>query len=158
MYRGELWAYEVTKAVLASPAWERTLLIYTYDEHGGYYDHVAPSAARAPDAIAPKLQPGDLPGGYDIRAAGAGDRRLPILAPQRRHQRAERSHLDPCHHRAQVEPAIAERPRRERGDGDGLPRRSAAAENAANAGEAVGQRSLGAGLSRLVSTAATLYA
>ena len=27
-----------------SPAWPRTLLIYTYDEHGGYYDHVPPPA------------------------------------------------------------------------------------------------------------------
>ena len=63
---GENWAYSVLKAVLNSPAWPRTLLIYTYDEHGGYYDHVPPPAAIPPDAIAPKLRPGDVPGGYDI--------------------------------------------------------------------------------------------
>jgi phospholipase C len=63
---GEYWAYKVVKAVLESPAWPRTLLIYTYDEHGGYYDHVAPPAAIAPDAIPPALGPGDVPGGYDI--------------------------------------------------------------------------------------------
>ncbi len=45
------------KAVLDSPAWPRTLLIYTYDEHGGYYDHVPPPAAIAPDSIPPKLAP-----------------------------------------------------------------------------------------------------
>jgi phospholipase C len=39
---GEYWAYQVVHAVLSSPAWPRTLLIYTYDEHGGYYDHVPP--------------------------------------------------------------------------------------------------------------------
>jgi phospholipase C len=64
MYPGELWAHGVIEAVLRSPAWGRTLLIYTYDEHGGYYDHVPPPAAVAPDDIAPKLQPGDPPGDY----------------------------------------------------------------------------------------------
>ena len=54
------------KAILASPAWPRTLLIYTYDEHGGYYDHVRPPAAIEPDSIQPELGPEDVPGGYDI--------------------------------------------------------------------------------------------
>jgi phospholipase C len=66
MSYGEYWAYQTVKAVLSSPAWPRTLLVYTYDEHGGYYDHVPPPAAIAPDSIAPKLGPGDAPGGYDI--------------------------------------------------------------------------------------------
>jgi len=66
MAYGEYWAYETVKAVLESPAWPRTLLIYTYDEHGGYYDHVPPPAAIAPDSIAPVLGPGDIPGGYDL--------------------------------------------------------------------------------------------
>jgi len=66
LFYGEAWAHSVLEAVLNSPAWPRTLLIYTYDEHGGYYDHVAPAAAIPPDAIPPKLGPGDVPGGYDI--------------------------------------------------------------------------------------------
>jgi phospholipase C len=66
MSYGEYWAYQTVKAVLESPAWPRTLLIYTYDEHGGYYDHVPPPAAIAPDSIAPALGPGDAPGGYDL--------------------------------------------------------------------------------------------
>jgi phospholipase C len=66
MYYGEAWAHRVVEAVLRSPAWSRTLLIYTYDEHGGYYDHVPPPAAIAPDTIPPRLGPGDVPGGYDI--------------------------------------------------------------------------------------------
>ena len=65
MYFGEAWAQTIVAALLRSPCWPRTLLIYTYDEHGGYYDHVAPPAAIAPDAIAPQLAPGDPPGGYD---------------------------------------------------------------------------------------------
>jgi phospholipase C len=66
MSYGENWAYSIVEAVLRSPAWRRTLLVYTYDEHGGYYDHVPPPAAIAPDSIPPKLEPGDVPGGYDI--------------------------------------------------------------------------------------------
>jgi phospholipase C len=66
MSYGEYWAYQTVKAVLESPAWPRTLLIYTYDEHGGYYDHVPPPAAIAPDSIPPALGPGDAPGGYDL--------------------------------------------------------------------------------------------
>ena len=63
---GENWAYQVVDAVLRSPAWPRTLLIYTFDEHGGYYDHVAPPAAVAPDGIPPDLAVGDRPGGYNL--------------------------------------------------------------------------------------------
>ena len=66
MAYGEYWAYQTVKAVLDSPAWPRTLLVYTYDEHGGYYDHVPPPAAIAPDSIPPELGPEDVPGGYDI--------------------------------------------------------------------------------------------
>jgi phospholipase C len=57
MFYGERWAHETIEAVLRSPVWPRTLLIYTYDEHGGYYDHVPPPPAVAPDDIPPKLQP-----------------------------------------------------------------------------------------------------
>jgi phospholipase C len=63
---GEYWAYKIVKAVLESPAWPRTLLVYTYDEHGGYYDHVPPPAAIPPDEVQPELEAGDAPGGYDI--------------------------------------------------------------------------------------------
>jgi phospholipase C len=66
MYYGEAWAYSVVEAVLQSPKWSRALLIYTYDEHGGYYDHVPPPRAIPPDNIRPSLQPGDPPGHYDM--------------------------------------------------------------------------------------------
>ncbi|MGB9186095.1 MAG: alkaline phosphatase family protein [Solirubrobacteraceae bacterium] len=32
-------------ALSSSPAWARTLFVITYDEHGGFYDHVSPPAA-----------------------------------------------------------------------------------------------------------------
>ncbi len=63
---GELFVSQIVNAVLKSPLWERTLLVWTYDEHGGYYDHVAPPAAIKPDAKAPMLGPKDPPGGYDL--------------------------------------------------------------------------------------------
>src|SRR3954452_25561745 len=63
---GENFVSRAVNAVLASPLWPRVLLVWTYDEHGGYYDHVPPPAALPPDAIPPKLGPNDPPGGYDL--------------------------------------------------------------------------------------------
>jgi phospholipase C len=48
---GEAFASAVVSAVTQGPAWPSTLLIWTYDEHGGYYDHVPPPAAAAPDDV-----------------------------------------------------------------------------------------------------------
>lgn len=47
---GEQLIADIYNAVVNSHAWEETLLIITYDEHGGCYDHVAPPGhAAAPD-------------------------------------------------------------------------------------------------------------
>jgi phospholipase C len=48
------------------PAGVLPFAYYTYDEHGGYYDHVPPPRAIPPDSIAPKLAPTDVRGGYDL--------------------------------------------------------------------------------------------
>ena len=48
---GESFAGAVINAVMHGPAWESTLLVWTYDEHGGYYDHVPPPEAVAPDDV-----------------------------------------------------------------------------------------------------------
>jgi phospholipase C len=63
---GENFVSGVVNAVLKSPLWPRILLIWTYDEHGGYYDHVPPPPAIPPDDIKPQLGPNDPPGGYDV--------------------------------------------------------------------------------------------
>src|SRR6185437_806755 len=39
----------IYNALRASPCWNKTLLIITYDEHGGCFDHVPPPAAPPPD-------------------------------------------------------------------------------------------------------------
>jgi phospholipase C len=62
MFYGEVWAHRVIEAVLRSPAWPRTLLIYTYDEHGGYYDHVPPPSAIPPDRSRRSSAPAMCPG------------------------------------------------------------------------------------------------
>jgi phospholipase C len=62
---GDRFLARVTDAILNSPQWPRTALFITYDEHGGYYDHVPPPRAIKPDAIPPRLAPGDPPGGFD---------------------------------------------------------------------------------------------
>jgi phospholipase C len=54
---GEQFAAKVIDAVMHGPSWESTLLIWTFDEHGGYYDHVVPPAAVAPDNIGPHGKP-----------------------------------------------------------------------------------------------------
>ena len=45
--QGERFAAAVINAAMHGPAWEKTLLIWTYDEHGGYYDHVPPPRDQA---------------------------------------------------------------------------------------------------------------
>jgi phospholipase C len=62
---GERFVSKVVRSLMASPNWKRAALFYTYDEHGGYYDHVPPPPAIKPDAIPPRLNPGDAPGAYD---------------------------------------------------------------------------------------------
>ncbi len=69
---GESFIAQVVSAVTRSPLWPKTALFITWDEHGGYYDHVPPPRAIAPDGIAPITHPAALsnpnvpltPGGY----------------------------------------------------------------------------------------------
>jgi len=62
---GDAFLAQVVNAVMSGPKWSKTMLIWNYDEHGGYYDHVAPPAAATPDDIPPDLAPGDVPGRFD---------------------------------------------------------------------------------------------
>jgi phospholipase C len=43
---GQALVRKVVEAVVAGPKWNKTLLIIIYDEHGGFYDHVAPPPAE----------------------------------------------------------------------------------------------------------------
>jgi phospholipase C len=52
--RGEAFAAQVISAVMQGKGWPGTLLIWFYDEHGGYYDHVPPPPAVEPDHVLPR--------------------------------------------------------------------------------------------------------
>ena len=45
---GETLIKQVYETIRNSPLWEKSLLIVTWDEHGGFYDHVQPPKAQAP--------------------------------------------------------------------------------------------------------------
>ena len=62
---GERFVHDVVAALTHAPTWKSTALLLTYDEHGGYYDHVPPPRAIAPDSTPPMLAPSNLPGAYD---------------------------------------------------------------------------------------------
>ncbi|XP_042514259.1 non-specific phospholipase C2 [Macadamia integrifolia] len=53
VYQGQMFVKEVYETLRASPQWNEMLLVITYDEHGGFYDHV-PTPVRgvpSPDGI-----------------------------------------------------------------------------------------------------------
>jgi phospholipase C len=63
---GQAFVASVVEAMFASPQWSRSAMFLTYDEHGGFYDHVPPPKACPPDDIAPILASGDTTvGGFD---------------------------------------------------------------------------------------------
>jgi len=46
---------------MASPSWKDSAFIFTYDEFGGFYDHVSPQPMPSPDGIHPvDLTPNDI--------------------------------------------------------------------------------------------------
>jgi phospholipase C len=56
--RGQAFIAQLVNAVRNGPYWKDTIIFITYDEHGGFYDHVKPpqapqGGARTPDGIAP---------------------------------------------------------------------------------------------------------
>lgn len=56
MRRGEELLLRTYNALSQGPAWNNTLLIILYDEHGGCYDHIPPPAtAVPPDGSAPQF-------------------------------------------------------------------------------------------------------
>jgi phospholipase C len=51
---GEKFTADVVNALMDSPNWSSSAFILTYDEHGGYYDHVPPPPAPLPDEHPPQ--------------------------------------------------------------------------------------------------------
>lgn len=46
---GEVFLKQIYDAVRTGPQWEKTLVLVSFDETGGFYDHVAPPLAVRPD-------------------------------------------------------------------------------------------------------------
>ena len=58
---GAQYVSSIMNALMTSSSWNDSAFIFTYDEFGGLYDHVAPQPTVSPDGIAPKdLLPGDV--------------------------------------------------------------------------------------------------
>ncbi len=72
-------AQKVVLALLHSPQWPNTVLFITYDENGGFFDHVPPPVPSATD---PAERPGEFFNlhrlGPTARSEGAGFLRKPI--------------------------------------------------------------------------------
>ena len=94
---GEQLIHDVYEALRSGPGWAQTLLIITYDEHGGCYDHVPPPSGATP----PDNDAGEF--GFDFTRFGV---RVPDRAglaahrgrdgvPGARGEHAARPHLDP---------------------------------------------------------------
>jgi phospholipase C len=49
---GEVFLNQVYQAIISSPNWKHTVLVITFDEWGGFFDHVAPPLAPIPAASA----------------------------------------------------------------------------------------------------------
>jgi phospholipase C len=61
---GEQFLHDIYYTLFGSPIWQQTLLIITYDEHGGCYDHVPPPE----NAVPPDNSAGEL--GFDFKRFG----------------------------------------------------------------------------------------
>jgi phospholipase C len=54
--QGEAFIATVYRALATSPQWDRLVFVLTFDEHGGFYDHVAPPVV-ADDTVLPGQGP-----------------------------------------------------------------------------------------------------
>ena len=99
LHAGQKLVLELFDAIAQSPAWNKTLLLITYDEHGGFYDHVPPPAAKDDTPTLRQLGP-RVPAIVDLalgrKTAGRKDRvrshldhqndPRPLLPQTRRHR------------------------------------------------------------------------
>ena len=49
--KGDLFLYETFKAAATGPKWANTVFIVNFDEWGGFFEHVAPPRAAAPNQV-----------------------------------------------------------------------------------------------------------
>src|SRR4051794_23434635 len=81
---GDAFLADTFSAVASGPDWDSTVLIVTYDEGGGFFDHVAPPRATAPNGVDPDLVNGKALLGFRLPVVVAspftrGDRANPLV-------------------------------------------------------------------------------
>jgi phospholipase C len=62
---GQRFVESIYDALRTSPNWPRSAMVLTYDEHGGFYDHVPPPRACIPDNVPPETEPNDVQASFD---------------------------------------------------------------------------------------------
>lgn len=70
--RGEQLLKDIYEAIRNSPLWEKSLLIITYDEHGGFFDHLSPPTT---------VDPGDTTTNPDNNLNGFNFQQLGVRVP-----------------------------------------------------------------------------
>jgi phospholipase C len=76
MYRGQIFLKQVYDTLRSNPdVWRKTLLIVTYDEHGGLYDHAVPPIA---DVLSPPTPGAVSTGGPRPTTEGLSDGSGPV--------------------------------------------------------------------------------
>ncbi|MFO7589705.1 MAG: alkaline phosphatase family protein, partial [Acidimicrobiia bacterium] len=80
LLRADQLVADVYSAIRQSPNWDSTLLMITFDEHGGCYDHVPPGPTVSPDGT---VIPISEPGGSDFAFARLGVRVPALLVSPR---------------------------------------------------------------------------
>jgi phospholipase C len=63
--KGAQYTESLVQALMNSPSWANSVFFITYDEGGGFYDHVPPVSMPSPDGIKPYLAPSDPSGDFD---------------------------------------------------------------------------------------------
>jgi len=59
--KGAAYVATLINALMKSSSWKDSAFLLTWDENGGFYDHVSPQPAASPDGIQPvDLRPGDV--------------------------------------------------------------------------------------------------
>jgi phospholipase C len=82
---GSAYVASLINVLMKSPSWKDSVFFFTFDEGGGFFDHVPPQPAVSPDGIAPSdLQPGNIcssgngAGGYTCNFTLTGFR-VPLI-------------------------------------------------------------------------------
>ena len=65
---GDAFLAEAFHAVASGPLWRSTVFIVIYDEGGGFFDHVPPPRAAAPNGVDPDLVDGKALLGFRVPA------------------------------------------------------------------------------------------